>query len=86
MDANVDASRFYAICEELTNLSDACILVVYLDVRVHANNIFGNLPRATTYWCPVDEVDVDPTVTNCLVYWDQLQDVLIHAFSQHKLR
>ncbi len=77
---------FTTAAEELSALSDACLLTVYLDVRVQAYNMFGNLPRTSTFWCPVDEVDVDPAITSCLVYWDQLQEVLVHSFCPHELR
>lgn len=77
---------FMAAADELTSLSDATLLTVYLDVRVQAYNLFGNLHKTTNFWCPVDEVDVDPEVTRCLVYWDQLQEVLIHSFSPYEMR
>ncbi|VDK73052.1 unnamed protein product [Dibothriocephalus latus] len=40
-----DATRFVNVTQELSSLSDACILMIYLDVRVKAFNLFGNLPR-----------------------------------------
>ncbi|VDL90371.1 unnamed protein product, partial [Schistocephalus solidus] len=81
-----DAARFMNVTQELSSLSDACILMIYLDVRVKAFNLFGNLPRIVPFWCPVDEVDVDAPVTECLVYWEQLKDALIHTLSQCKMR
>nr|VZI06184.1 unnamed protein product [Spirometra erinaceieuropaei] len=81
-----DASRFMSVTQDLSSLSDACILMIYLDVRVKAFNLFGNLPRIVPFWCPVDEVDVDAPITECLVYWEQLKDALVHTLSQHKIR
>ncbi|VDM30405.1 unnamed protein product [Hydatigera taeniaeformis] len=83
---DLDMAPFTKAAEELTSLSDATLLTVYLDVRVQAYNLFGNLPRTANFWCPVDEVDVDPEVTRCLIYWDQLQEVLIHSFCPHEIR
>ncbi|VDD80255.1 unnamed protein product [Mesocestoides corti] len=82
----LDMAPFAAAAEELTSLSNACILTIYLDVRIQAYNFFGNLPRTSNFWCPVDEVDVDPEVTRYLVYLDQLQEVLFHSFCPHELR
>ncbi|KAL5968436.1 Exocyst complex component 4 [Taenia solium] len=84
--SGLDMVPFATAAEELTSLSDATLLTVYLDVRVQAYNLFGNLPRTANFWCPVDEVDVDSEVTRCLIYWDQLQEVLIHSFCPHEIR
>lgn len=84
--SDLDMALFGKTAEELTSLSDATLLTVYLDVRVQAYNLFGNLPRTANFWCPVDEVDVDSEVTRCLIYWDQLQEVLIHSFCPHEIR
>lgn len=84
--SDLDMVPFATAAEELTSLSDATLLTVYLDVRVQAYNLFGNLPRTANFWCPVDEVDVDSEVTRCLIYWDQLQEVLIHSFCPHEIR
>ncbi|VDK41555.1 unnamed protein product [Taenia asiatica] len=84
--SDLDMVSFATAAEELTSLSDATLLTVYLDVRVQAYNLFGNLPRTANFWCPVDEVDVDSEVTRCLIYWDQLQEVLIHSFCPHEIR
>ncbi|KAM7539781.1 hypothetical protein Aperf_G00000020556 [Anoplocephala perfoliata] len=75
-----------AIAEELTALANATLLSIYLDVRVQTYNLLANLPRTANFWCPVDEVDVDPEITKCLVYWDQLQEVLVHSYCPHEIR
>lgn len=86
MSYGFDITPFAVVGEELTALSNATLLSVYLDVRVQAYNLFANLPRTANFWCPVDEVDVDPEIINCLLYWDQLQEVLVHSYCPHEVR
>ncbi|VUZ48567.1 unnamed protein product [Hymenolepis diminuta] len=86
MSYGFDITPFAVVGEELTALADATLLSVYLDVRVQAYNLFANLPRTANFWCPVDEVDVDPEIINCLLYWDQLQEVLVHSYCPHEIR
>ncbi|KAF5399971.1 Exocyst complex component 4 [Paragonimus heterotremus] len=77
---------FASCAKELARLSEACLLMTYLEVRIQAYNHFGGLPSDVTYWCPVDDVDVDKYVTDFLVYLEHVQDMLVHTFSRHKFR
>lgn len=60
--------------------------MTYLEVRIQAYNYFGTLPDGVTYWCPLDDVDVDKYVTDFLGYIEQVKDLSIHTFSRHKFR
>ncbi|VDO12684.1 unnamed protein product [Rodentolepis nana] len=86
MESDFNIAPFVAVGEELTALANATLLSIYLDVRVQAYNLLANLPRTANFWCPVDEVDVDPEITKCLVYWDQLQESIVHAYCPHEIR
>ncbi|KAG5452462.1 Exocyst complex component 4 [Clonorchis sinensis] len=77
---------FAACSRELTRVADACLLMVYLEVRIQAYNHFGGLPENVNYSCPVDDVDADKYVTDFLVYLERVQDLLMHTFSRHKFR
>nr|CDS30239.2 exocyst componenet sec8 [Hymenolepis microstoma] len=86
MGSDFNIAPFAAVGEELTALANATLLSIYLDVRVQAYNLLANLPRTANFWCPVDEVDVDPEITKCLVYWDQLQESIVHSYCPHEIR
>lgn len=60
--------------------------MTYLEVRIQAYNHFGRLPQNVSYWCPVDDVDVDKYVVDYLMYLEHVQDMLVHTFSRHKFR
>ncbi|VDP71041.1 unnamed protein product [Echinostoma caproni] len=70
------ASPFATCAQELNRLSEACLLMTYLEVRIQAYNHFGGLPSNVTYWCPVDDVDVDKYVIDYLIYLEHVQDML----------
>ncbi|TPP55978.1 Exocyst complex component 4 [Fasciola gigantica] len=80
------STPFASCAQELNRLSEACLLMTYLEVRIQAYNHFGGLPQNVSYWCPVDDVDVDKYVTDYLMYLEHVQDMLVHTFSRHKFR
>ncbi|CAH8565275.1 unnamed protein product [Heterobilharzia americana] len=77
---------FISYAKELNRFSEACLLMTYLEVRIQAYNYFGTLPDDVTYWCPLDDVDVDKYVTDFLSFIEQVKDLSIHTFSRHKFR
>ncbi|CAH8560669.1 unnamed protein product [Schistosoma mattheei] len=79
-------NSFVSYAKELNRFSEACLLMTYLEVRIQAYNYFGTLPDGVTYWCPLDDVDVDKYVTDFLGYIEQVKDLSIHTFSRHKFR
>ncbi|CAH8852739.1 unnamed protein product [Trichobilharzia szidati] len=79
-------NSFVTYAKELNRLSEACLLMTYLEVRIQAFNYFGTLPEDVTYWCPLDDVDVDKYVTDFLLFIEQVKDLSIHTFSRHKFR
>ncbi|VEL32912.1 unnamed protein product [Protopolystoma xenopodis] len=83
---SADTGPFATRAVEMTRLADACLLMVYLDVRVTAFNYFGTLPKNTNYWCHIDDAQIDPFVADFLRYLDQIKDLLIHALSRSKFR
>nr|AAP06134.1 similar to GenBank Accession Number AB051486 KIAA1699 protein in Homo sapiens [Schistosoma japonicum] len=79
-------NSFVSYAKELNRFSEACLLMTYLEVRIQAFNYFGALPEGVTYWCPLDDVDVDKYVTDFLLFIEQVKDLSIHTFSRHKFR
>ncbi|CAL8099191.1 unnamed protein product [Calicophoron daubneyi] len=84
--SSVMDSPFLSRAQELNHLSEVCLLMIYLELRIQAYNHVGRLPPDVTYLCPVDDVDVDKYVTDFLSYLEQVQDMLVHTLSRHKFR